>query len=47
MTGLNSPEIIAAEDYSNYVLANVVHVAFNGSQHNGTLVRVLERKPSS
>lgn len=45
--GLNSPEIIAAKDHSNYVLAYVVHITFNGSQDDGALVRVLERKPSS
>lgn len=45
--GLNLPEIIAAKDHANYVLAYVVHVALHGSQHNGALVGVLGSKPHS
>ena len=45
--GLDSPEIIAAKDNANYVLAYVVHVPFHGGQHDGALVGVLGSKPSS
>lgn len=45
--GPNLPEIIAAKNHSNYVLAYVVYVTFNSSQHDGALVRVLERKSNS
>lgn len=44
--GLTSPEIIAAKDDANYVLAYVMHVPLHGGQHDGALVRVLGRKPS-
>lgn len=40
-------EIIAAKNHSNYVLAYVVYVTFNSSQHDGALVWVLERKANS
>lgn len=45
--GPNLPEIIAAKNHSNYVLAYVVYVTFNSSQHDGAMVRVLERKSNS
>lgn len=45
--GPKLPEIIAAKNHSNYVLAYVVYVTFNSSQHDGALVRVLERKANS
>ena len=45
--GPNLPEVIAAKNHSNYVLAYVVYVAFNSSQHDRAMVRVLERKSNS
>lgn len=44
--GPNLPEVVAAEDDSNDVFAYVVHVAFDGGQHDGALVRVLQSKPN-
>lgn len=42
-----SPVIIAPKDYTDDVLAYVVHVPFHGGQYNGALVRVLRgEKPS-
>jgi hypothetical protein len=41
------PEIVTGQHHANYVLADVMHVPFNSGQHNGALVRVLQREASS